>query len=47
MRTAWINRSGARFDTLGGQPDVTIPSLADLPAILETAEAHAGGARSE
>jgi len=47
MRTAWINRSGARFDTLGGQPDVTIPSLADLPAILETAEAHAGGVRSE
>jgi 2-haloacid dehalogenase len=40
MRTAWINRSAVRFDTLGDQPDVTIPSLADLPVMLNTARAH-------
>lgn len=34
MRTAWINRSGTHFDTLGGQPDITLPSLADLPAAV-------------
>lgn len=35
MRTAWINRSSARFDTLGVQPDVTISSLAELLGVLD------------
>lgn len=34
MRTVWVNRSGVPFDTLGAQPDVTLASLADLPAVL-------------
>jgi 2-haloacid dehalogenase len=30
MRTAWVNRSGAKFETVGGQPDVTVSDLAQL-----------------
>jgi 2-haloacid dehalogenase len=30
MRTAWLNRSGARFDTLGEPPDITVSSLTQL-----------------
>ena len=34
MRTAWVNRSAAPFDTIGAQPDLTVPSLDRLPAAL-------------
>jgi 2-haloacid dehalogenase len=34
MRTAWVNRSAAPFDTIGAQPDVTVPALDRLPAAL-------------
>ncbi|MGD0560035.1 MAG: haloacid dehalogenase type II [Streptosporangiaceae bacterium] len=34
MRTAWVNRSAAPFDTIGGQPDLTVPALDQLPAAL-------------
>jgi 2-haloacid dehalogenase len=34
MRTAWVNRSAALFDTIGTQPDVTVPALDRLPAAL-------------
>ncbi|HUD38065.1 MAG TPA: haloacid dehalogenase type II [Streptosporangiaceae bacterium] len=34
MRTAWVNRSGAAFDTIGQQPDLTVPALDRLPAAL-------------
>jgi len=34
MRTAWVNRSGAPFDTIGQPPDVTVPALDRLPAVL-------------
>jgi 2-haloacid dehalogenase len=34
MRTAWVNRSGAPFDTIGAQPDLTVPALDRLPAAL-------------
>jgi len=30
MRTAWLNRSGAAFDTLGEPPDITVSSLTQL-----------------
>ena len=34
MRTAWVNRSGAPFDTIGQPPDLTVPALDRLPATL-------------
>jgi 2-haloacid dehalogenase len=34
MRTAWVNRSGAPFDTIGRQPDITVPALDRLPEAL-------------
>jgi 2-haloacid dehalogenase len=34
MRTAWVNRSGAPFDTIGSRPDLTVPALDRLPAEL-------------
>jgi 2-haloacid dehalogenase len=34
MRTAWVNRSAAPFDTIGAQPDLTVPALDQLPAAL-------------
>ena len=35
MRTAWVNRSGGPFDTIGVQPDITVPALDRLPALLK------------
>jgi 2-haloacid dehalogenase len=34
MRTAWVNRSAAPFDTIGQQRDLTAPALDRLPAAL-------------
>jgi 2-haloacid dehalogenase len=34
MRTAWVNRSAAPFDTIGAQPDITVSALDRLPAAL-------------
>jgi 2-haloacid dehalogenase len=34
MRTAWVNRAAAPFDTIGAQPDLTVPALDHLPAAL-------------
>jgi 2-haloacid dehalogenase len=34
MRTAWVNRSAAPFDTIGQPPDLTVPALDRLPATL-------------
>ena len=34
MRTAWVNRSAAPFDTIGAQPDLTVPALDQLAAAL-------------
>jgi 2-haloacid dehalogenase len=34
MRTAWVNRSGTPFDTIGQAPDLTVPALDQLPAAL-------------
>jgi 2-haloacid dehalogenase len=34
MRTAWVNRSAAPFDTIGAQPDLTVSALDRLPAAL-------------
>jgi 2-haloacid dehalogenase len=34
MRTAWVNRSCAPFDTIGQPPDFTVPTLDRLPAAL-------------
>jgi len=34
MRTAWVNRAAAPFDTIGEQPDLTVPALDRLPAAL-------------
>ena len=34
MRTAWVNRTGAAFDTIGQQPDITVPALDRLPEVL-------------
>jgi hypothetical protein len=34
LRTAWVNRSGGPFDTIGQPPDLTVPSLDRLPAAL-------------
>jgi 2-haloacid dehalogenase len=35
MRTAWINRAAVPFDTIGAQPDLTVPALDRLPAALD------------
>jgi 2-haloacid dehalogenase len=35
MRTAWANRRAHPFDTLGTEPDITVTSLAELPALLD------------
>jgi 2-haloacid dehalogenase len=35
MRTAWANRAALPFDTLGTEPDITVTSLAELPAFLD------------
>ncbi len=34
MRTAWVNRSAAPFDTIGADPDLLVPGLDLLPAAL-------------
>jgi 2-haloacid dehalogenase len=34
MRTAWVNRSAAQFDSIGQPPDLTVPALGQLPAAL-------------
>jgi 2-haloacid dehalogenase len=34
LRTAWVNRSAAPFDTIGAQPGVTVTALDQLPAAL-------------
>ncbi|MEP7025835.1 MAG: haloacid dehalogenase type II [Actinomycetota bacterium] len=34
MLTAWVNRCAAPFDTIGPQPDLTMPALDQLPAAL-------------
>jgi 2-haloacid dehalogenase len=34
MRTAWVNRSAAPFDTIGQPPDLTVTALDRLPAAL-------------
>ena len=34
LRTAWVNRSAAPFDTIGAQLDLTVPGLGRLPAAL-------------
>jgi 2-haloacid dehalogenase len=35
MRTAWMNRTAAPFDTIGQQPDLTVPALTQLEAALQ------------
>jgi 2-haloacid dehalogenase len=37
MHTAWVNRSAVPFDTIGAQPDLTVPALDRLPAALTEA----------
>jgi 2-haloacid dehalogenase len=34
LRTAWVNRFDAPFDTIGQPPDLTVPALDRLPAAL-------------
>lgn len=34
LRTAWINRNGARYPSYFQAPDITIPALTGLPAVL-------------
>ena len=34
LRTAWVNRSAAPFDTIGAPPDLTVSALDYLPAAL-------------
>ena len=34
MGTAWVNRSAVPFDTIGAQPDLTVPALDRLPEVL-------------
>ncbi|MDQ0767901.1 2-haloacid dehalogenase [Pseudarthrobacter defluvii] len=36
LRTAWINRTGARYPSYFQAPDITIPALTQLPAALAT-----------
>jgi 2-haloacid dehalogenase len=38
MLTAWVNRSAAPFDTIGRQPDLTVPALDRLPSALASAK---------
>jgi 2-haloacid dehalogenase len=35
MRTAWVNRSAAPFDTIGAPPDLAVSALDRLPAALD------------
>jgi 2-haloacid dehalogenase len=35
LRVCWVNRGGARPDELGVQPDYTLASLAELPALVD------------
>ena len=48
-RTAWINRPGGPFDTIGAPPDVTVSSLTELASALDRSgpagTAAADGAR--
>ena len=37
MRTAWVNRARAAFDTIGQPPDLVLPGLSELAAALTTA----------
>ena len=37
MRTAWVNRPAASFDTIGRQPDLSVAALDQLPAALAAA----------
>jgi 2-haloacid dehalogenase len=41
MRTAWANRAGHPFDPLGTEPDITVTSLAELPALLDEVDREA------
>jgi len=34
LRTAWVNRAGAPFDTIGAPPDITVAALDRLPGAL-------------
>lgn len=34
MRTAWVNRLGVQFDTLGASPDVVVSTLSELVSAL-------------
>jgi len=34
MRTAWVNRAAAPFDTIGHQPDISVAALDQLPTPL-------------
>ena len=34
LRTAWVNRAAAPFDTIGTPPQITVPDLAQLLAVL-------------
>lgn len=34
LRTAWVNRSAAPFDTIGARPDITVSGLDRLPVAL-------------
>jgi 2-haloacid dehalogenase len=34
VRTVWVNRSGAPFDTIGRRPELTVPGLDRLAAAL-------------
>ncbi|GAA5000112.1 haloacid dehalogenase type II [Actinopolymorpha pittospori] len=36
MRTAWVNRSGGPFDTIGDAPDVTAQTITELAAVLKS-----------
>ena len=47
MRTAWVNRSAAPFDTIGTQPDLTVPALDRLPAALAVGDIRADGSGRE
>ena len=34
LRTAWLNRTGARYPSYFQAPDITISVLTELPAVL-------------
>lgn len=38
MTTAWVNRTGAAFETFGGAPDIAVSSFADLVHALTSSE---------